>query len=125
MLQSGGFQIRFLLAKNIRREFTFNLGRHTTRMVMLAREAETIARTEVKNTDSSILDKHFKEYSSGTSIATLLSHDSGTSLQDVIERLVSLAGPDDPATAKKVSPNSIRAKLGIDRIRNAIYCSKV
>ena len=34
-----------------------------------------------------------------------------------------LCGPFDPEIARKLRPNSIRARFGIDRVKNAVHCT--
>lgn len=34
-----------------------------------------------------------------------------------------LCGPHDPEIAKTIRPNTIRAKFGIDRVKNAVHCT--
>jgi len=34
-----------------------------------------------------------------------------------------VCGPHDPEIAKTLRPNTLRARYGIDRIRNAIHCT--
>lgn len=40
-----------------------------------------------------------------------------------MERFRELCGPFDPEIARKLEPNSLRAKFGIDRVKNAIHCT--
>ena len=42
---------------------------------------------------------------------------------NVVEKLRELCGPIDPEIARAVSPNSLRARFGIDIVRNAVYCT--
>lgn len=42
---------------------------------------------------------------------------------DVVNKLRTLAGPQDPDIAKKLRPNTIRAKFGTSRIFNAVHCT--
>ncbi len=34
-----------------------------------------------------------------------------------------LCGPYDPEIAKTIRPNTIRAKFGVDRVKNAVHCT--
>lgn len=34
-----------------------------------------------------------------------------------------LCGPHDPEIARTLRPNTLRAKFGIDRVKNAIHCT--
>ncbi len=34
-----------------------------------------------------------------------------------------LCGPHDPEIAKNLRPNTIRARFGIDRVKNAVHCT--
>ncbi len=34
-----------------------------------------------------------------------------------------LCGPHDPEIAKNLRPNTIRARYGIDRVKNAVHCT--
>jgi nucleoside-diphosphate kinase len=34
-----------------------------------------------------------------------------------------LCGPIDPEIAKNLRPNTLRAKFGVDRVKNAIHCT--
>lgn len=43
--------------------------------------------------------------------------------ENVVPRLRSLVGPHDPAVARRIYPESIRAKFGIDRVQNAVHCT--
>ena len=43
--------------------------------------------------------------------------------ENVVPRLRSLVGPLDPAVARHIYPQSIRAKFGIDRVQNAVHCT--
>ena len=43
--------------------------------------------------------------------------------ENVVKELRKLVGPHDPEIAKNLRPNSLRAKYGIDRIRNAVHCT--
>jgi len=40
-----------------------------------------------------------------------------------VKELRKLVGPHDPEIAKNLRPKSLRAKYGIDRIRNAVHCT--
>ena len=43
--------------------------------------------------------------------------------EGVVEKLRALVGPLDPELGKKIRPQSMRAKYGIDRVRNAVHCT--
>lgn len=43
--------------------------------------------------------------------------------ENVIKTFRDLAGPLDPEIAKNLRPNTLRAKFGVDRARNAIHCT--
>jgi nucleoside diphosphate kinase len=49
--------------------------------------------------------------------------DEDVKLESPIIRLKKLVGNKDPNEAKLSDPNSIRAKFGVDLIKNAMYCS--
>jgi nucleoside-diphosphate kinase len=34
-----------------------------------------------------------------------------------------MVGPSDPEIAKYLRPDTIRAKFGLDRVRNAVHCT--
>jgi nucleoside-diphosphate kinase len=34
-----------------------------------------------------------------------------------------MCGPHDPEIAKHLKPNTLRAKFGYDRVRNAVHCT--
>lgn len=42
---------------------------------------------------------------------------------DVVNKLRALVGPQDPDIAKKLRPNTIRAKFGVNRVFNAVHCT--
>ena len=42
---------------------------------------------------------------------------------DVVNKLRALVGPQDPDIAKKLRPNTIRAKFGNNRVFNAVHCT--
>ena len=44
--------------------------------------------------------------------------------ENVYKELSLVVGPDDPDVAKIQAPNSIRAKYGVDKIRNVLYFTK-
>ena len=43
--------------------------------------------------------------------------------ENVVKELRKLVGPLDPEIAKNLRPGSLRAKYGIDRVKNAIHCT--
>ena len=43
--------------------------------------------------------------------------------ENAVKSFRELCGPMDPEIAKNLRPNTIRARFGIDRIRNAIHCT--
>jgi nucleoside-diphosphate kinase len=43
--------------------------------------------------------------------------------ENVVARLRDLCGPMDPEMAREVAPHSLRARFGIDKIRNAVHCT--
>lgn len=42
---------------------------------------------------------------------------------DVVTTLRNVCGPPDPELAKAIRPDTIRAKYGVDKIRNAVHCT--
>ena len=42
---------------------------------------------------------------------------------DVVEKFRELCGPSDPAVAKLLRPNSIRARFGTNKVNNAVHCT--
>ncbi|KAG1675105.1 Nucleoside diphosphate kinase 7 [Nymphon striatum] len=44
-------------------------------------------------------------------------------LSEIVNNFREFVGPSDPEVAKSIRPDSLRAKYGTDRIRNAIHCS--
>jgi nucleoside-diphosphate kinase len=43
--------------------------------------------------------------------------------ENVVQTFRQLVGPHDPEIAKCLRPNTLRAKFGSDRVRNAIHCT--
>jgi len=43
--------------------------------------------------------------------------------ENVVETFRSLSGPMDPEIAKSLRPNTLRARFGVDRVRNAVHCT--
>lgn len=43
--------------------------------------------------------------------------------ENVVPAFRALVGPHDPEIAKYLRPNTIRAKFGLDRVRNAVHCT--
>lgn len=43
--------------------------------------------------------------------------------ENAVQSFRDLCGPMDPDIAKNLRPNTIRARFGIDRTRNAIHCT--
>jgi len=43
--------------------------------------------------------------------------------ENVVHALRELCGPHDPEIAKHLRPNTLRAKFGYDRVRNAVHCT--
>jgi len=43
--------------------------------------------------------------------------------EDAVNSFRQLVGPHDPEVAKHLRPNTLRAKHGLDRVRNAIHCT--
>ena len=43
--------------------------------------------------------------------------------EGVVDSLRKLVGPLDPALARLVAPESLRAKYGVDKVRNAVHCT--
>ena len=52
-----------------------------------------------------------------------MSGSNGTSENGVVEALREACGPADPEIARVLRPNSIRAKFGFDKVRNAVHCT--
>jgi nucleoside-diphosphate kinase len=55
--------------------------------------------------------------SSGPSVAIEVRQDNA------VEKFRVLCGPYNPEIAKKLEPQSLRAKYGIDRVQNAVHCT--
>lgn len=43
--------------------------------------------------------------------------------EDAVQSFRTLAGPHDPEVAKHLRPNTLRAKFGIDRVKNGIHAT--
>lgn len=43
--------------------------------------------------------------------------------ENVVNAFRAICGPHDPEIAKTIRPNTIRAKFGIDRVKNAVHCT--
>jgi nucleoside-diphosphate kinase len=43
--------------------------------------------------------------------------------EDAVNSFRKLVGPHDPEVAKHLRPNTLRAKHGLDRVRNAVHCT--
>lgn len=43
--------------------------------------------------------------------------------ENAVESFRSLCGPMDPEIAKNLRPNTLRARFGWDRVKNAIHCT--
>jgi nucleoside-diphosphate kinase len=43
--------------------------------------------------------------------------------EDAVNSFRQLVGPHDPEVAKHLRPNTLRAKYGLDRVRNAVHCT--
>jgi len=42
---------------------------------------------------------------------------------NAVSAMRALVGPHDPEIAKQLRPNTIRAKFGVDRVKNAVHCT--
>ena len=60
------------------------------------------------------------EITSGAFVALEIAGDGG---QDAVASFRELAGPVDPEMARAVRPESLRAKFGFDKVRNAVHCT--
>lgn len=43
--------------------------------------------------------------------------------ENVVSTFRELCGPHDPEIARNLRPNTIRAKFGTDRVKNAVHCT--
>ena len=43
--------------------------------------------------------------------------------ENVVVTFRALSGPMDPEIAKSLRPNTLRARFGVDRVRNAVHCT--
>lgn len=57
------------------------------------------------------------ELCSGTLLALELRSDNA------VQALRQLAGPPDPEIARQLRPNTLRARFGVDKARNAVHCT--
>ena len=44
-------------------------------------------------------------------------------ITNVVKTFREMVGPSDPEIAKYLRPDTIRAKFGFDRVRNAVHCT--
>ena len=56
-------------------------------------------------------------------VAKMSGSGSNGSENGVVEALREVCGPADPEIARVLRPNSIRAKFGFDKVRNAVHCT--
>ena len=65
------------------------------------------------------------ELTSGAFVAmeVALSEDGGSGENGVVEALREACGPADPEIARVLRPQSVRAKFGFDKVRNAVHCT--
>jgi nucleoside-diphosphate kinase len=42
---------------------------------------------------------------------------------DVVQAFREFCGPSDAQIAQRLRPNSLRARFGVDRIKNAVHCT--
>ena len=59
------------------------------------------------------------ELSSGPCVALEIKGEGA----DTVERFRQVVGPSDPELARLVRPNTIRARFGSDKIKNAVHCT--
>ena len=43
--------------------------------------------------------------------------------QNAVDKFRDFCGPFDPEIAKKLQPQTLRAKYGVDRIQNVVHCT--
>ena len=43
--------------------------------------------------------------------------------ENAVEKFRQACGPFDPEIARKLEPNTLRAKFGQDRVQNAVHCT--
>ena len=98
-LESKGFEIRSVASREITRQ-----------------EAENLY---YRHASKDYFAKIIAYATTGESLVVLLSH----STQDPIPLLKTIIGNKDPEVAKKNEPTSLRAKYGIDIIKNEFFCS--
>ncbi len=48
---------------------------------------------------------------------------TGPSGSDIVPQFREFVGPSDPALAKQIRPNSLRARYGEDKVKNAVHCT--
>ena len=66
-----------------------------------------------------LLQDMVNELSSGPCIAMEIRKD----VEEVVPEFRKLVGPADPSIAKVLRPNTLRAKFGIDKVKNGIHCT--
>ncbi|RNF04609.1 putative nucleoside diphosphate kinase [Trypanosoma rangeli] len=65
-----------------------------------------------------LLDEHVRHLAfGGTCLAVELSR------HNAVEKLLEIVGPENPIDARRVAPYSLRARLGTDLVRNAVYAA--
>lgn len=99
VLEEAGFEIRSVANRELTRQ-----------------EAENIY---YKHSAKEYFKKLVGYATTGESLVLLLSHKT----DDPIPLLKTLVGNKDPELAKKNEPNSLRAKHGIDIVKNEFFCS--
>jgi nucleoside-diphosphate kinase len=66
------------------------------------------------------------ELVSGPCLAMELTHPDYPSTDDkpsVVNAFRSICGPHDPELARQVNADSLRARFGLDKVRNAVHCT--
>ncbi|XP_046383414.1 nucleoside diphosphate kinase 7 isoform X2 [Ischnura elegans] len=60
---------------------------------------------------------------SGPSVALEIKHPSCKSQEEIVSKFRLLVGPSDPEIARELRPQSIRAKYGATKVKNAVHCT--
>ena len=63
------------------------------------------------------------EITSGSFVAVEVAGPEGEDGEGVVERFREVAGPVDPEIARVLRPDSLRARFGFDKVRNAVHCT--